>query len=186
MQRRQPPPEKKPTAASPGTGRRQALLVTTLLAPLALLALAEVILRLAGVGRLEPLFMPFEAAAGYLQPNPAVIQRFFPDPRAAAPVSIDTTYFPAAKPANALRIVVMGESSAAGFPYGRFASPGEFLARRLESSLPDRDVEVINTAMSAVTSYMLLDFVDEILAIDPDLVLIYTGHNEYPRCRRGG
>ncbi len=179
MKRRPPPPEKPPAAASPGTDRRRVLLVTTLLAPLALLALAEVILRFAGVGRLEPLFVPFEAAKGYLQPNPAVIQRFFPDPRAAAAVSIDTTYFPAAKPVNALRIVVMGESSAAGFPYGRFASPGEFLARRLESSLPDRDVEVINTAMSAVTSYMLLDFVDEILAIDPDLVLIYTGHNEY-------
>ena len=101
-------------------------------------------------------------AKGYLQPNPAVIQRFFPDPRAAAAVSIDTTYFPAAKPANALRIVVMGESSAAGFPYGRFASPGEFLSRRLASSLPDRAVGVINTAMSAVTSYMLLDFVVEL------------------------
>jgi len=40
-------------------------------------------------------------------------------------------------------------------------------------------VEVINTAMSAVNSFTLLDFVDEIIAQQPDAVLIYAGHNEY-------
>jgi lysophospholipase L1-like esterase len=33
--------------------------------------------------------------------------------------------------------------------------------------------------MAAVNSYTLLDFVDEITAQQPDLVLIYAGHNEY-------
>jgi len=33
--------------------------------------------------------------------------------------------------------------------------------------------------MSAVNSYTLLDFVDEITALKPDLILIYAGHNEY-------
>ena len=33
--------------------------------------------------------------------------------------------------------------------------------------------------MAAVNSYTLLDLVDEIIAIDPDAVLIYAGHNEY-------
>ena len=33
--------------------------------------------------------------------------------------------------------------------------------------------------MAAVNSYVLLDFVDEILDVDPDAVLIYAGHNEY-------
>jgi tetratricopeptide (TPR) repeat protein len=73
----------------------------------------------------------------------------------------------------------MGESSAAGFPYGRWASPGEFLHQRLQRGAPDREIEVISVAMSAVTSYVLLDFVDEVLAIEPDAVVIYTGHNEY-------
>jgi tetratricopeptide (TPR) repeat protein len=173
----------KPAAAPQAAPRRPAdrrvLLALTLLAPLALLALAEGALRLAGIGRVEPLFVPVETAPGYLQPNPEVIRRFFPNPAAAASVSIDSTYFPERKPPGSLRLVVMGESSAAGFPYGRFGSPGEFLARRLERSLPGRDVEVITTAMSAVTSYVLLDFVDEILAVRPDAVLIYTGHNEF-------
>jgi len=33
--------------------------------------------------------------------------------------------------------------------------------------------------MAAVTSYVLLDFADEIIAQQPDAVIIYTGHNEY-------
>jgi tetratricopeptide (TPR) repeat protein len=136
-------------------------------------------LRLTGVGALEPLFVPVEAAPGFLQPNPAAVQRFFPDPRRAPDVSIDTTWFPAAKGPGTLRIFVQGESSAAGFPYGRWASPAALLQQRLQRAYPDRNVEVINTGMAAVTSYVLLDFADEIIAQQPDAVVIYTGHNEY-------
>jgi Putative Zn-dependent protease, contains TPR repeats len=160
--------------------RRQRLLwIVTLLLPFVLLAGAEGMLRLTGIGRLEPLFIPVTAAPGYLQPNPDAIRRFFPDPKRAPDVSIDTTWFPAQKRAGTLRIVVQGESSAAGFPYGRWASPAALLQQRLQRSYPDRNVEVINTAMAAVTSYVLLDFADEIIAQHPDAVVIYTGHNEY-------
>jgi tetratricopeptide (TPR) repeat protein len=53
------------------------------------------------------------------------------------------------------------------------------LQQRLQRSWPTRQVEVITTAMSAVNSYTLLDFQDEILAIEPDAVVIYAGHNEF-------
>jgi tetratricopeptide (TPR) repeat protein len=151
----------------------------TLTLPLLLLVVAELGLRIAGIGRLEPLFIEVPDAPGYLQPNPDFVQRFFPDPRQAPVVSIDTTWFPAQKPPGTLRIFVQGESSAAGFPYGRWASPAALLQQRLQRSLPDREVEVINTALAAVTSYVLLDVVDEIIAQQPDAVVIYTGHNEY-------
>ena len=122
MTRKTPPaPAAAATTASPG--RRRLFLVITLLVPLLLAGAAEGLLRLAGVGALEPLFIPVEAAPGFLQPNPAAVQRFFPDPRRAPDVSIDTTWFPAAKAPGTLRIFVQGESSAAGFPYGRWASP---------------------------------------------------------------
>jgi len=151
----------------------------TLILPFGVLVVLEVAMRLAGAGRLEPLFVPVEGAPGYEQPNPQVIRRFFPDPGGAPTVSIDTTYFLKDKPEGSYRVFVLGESSAAGFPYGRWASPGEFLARRLQRGSADREVEVVTTAMAAVTSYVLLDFVDEILAREPDAVVIYTGHNEY-------
>jgi len=167
-------------AATPGSpGRRRLFLVITLLVPLLLAGAAEGVLRLTGVGALEPLFIQVESAPGFLQPNPAAVQRFFPDPRRAPDVSIDTTWFPAAKAPGTLRIFVQGESSAAGFPYGRWASPAALLQQRLQRTYPDRNVEVINTGMAAVTSYVLLDFADEIIAQQPDAVVIYTGHNEY-------
>ena len=150
-----------------------------MLVPLLLFGAAELALRAAGIGALEPLFVPVPEAPGYLQPNPAVVQRFFPDPRDAPDVSIDTTWFPAQKAPGALRIFVQGESSAAGFPYGRFASPAALLQQRLQRAYPDREVEVIGTGMAAVTSYVLLDVADEIIAMQPDAVVIYTGHNEY-------
>jgi tetratricopeptide (TPR) repeat protein len=165
--------------ADPPPSRRRAFLAITLLVPLLLVLLVEGVLRLAGLGALEPLFIPVPAAPGYLQPNPAAIQRFFPDPRHAPEVSIDTTWFPASKAAGTLRIFVQGESSAAGFPYGRWASPAALLQQRLQRAYPARDVEVINTGMAAVTSYVLLDFADEIIAMQPDAVVVYAGHNEY-------
>jgi tetratricopeptide (TPR) repeat protein len=176
---RKTPPAPAPAATPASPGRRRLFLVITLLVPLLLAAAAEGLLRLTGVGALEPLFVPVETAPGFLQPNPAAVQRFFPDPRRAPDVSIDTTWFPAAKVPGTLRIFVQGESSAAGFPYGRWASPAALLQQRLQRAYPDRNVEVINTGMAAVTSYVLLDFADEIIAQQPDAVVIYTGHNEY-------
>jgi tetratricopeptide (TPR) repeat protein len=159
--------------------RERLFLLITVLLPLLLLAGAEVVLRATGAGGLEPLFIPVRDAPGYLQPNPAAVQRFFPDPRRAPDVAIDTAWFAARKEPGKLRIFVQGESSAAGFPYGRWASPAALLQERLQRAYPDRNVEVINTAMAAVTSYVLLDFADEIIAQHADAVVIYTGHNEY-------
>ncbi len=38
---------------------------------------------------------------------------------------------------------------------------------------------MINTGITAVCSYTLLDLADEIAGIDPDAVVLYAGHNEY-------
>jgi tetratricopeptide (TPR) repeat protein len=176
---RGPPAPSVPEVPVARTRPRWLLAAITIALPLLLFALVELGLRVAGVGRLEPLFVPVESAPGHLQPNPDFVQRFFPDPRQAPAVSIDTTWFPARKPPGTLRIFVQGESSAAGFPYGRWASPAALLQQRLQRSFPDREVEVINTGVAAVTSYVLLDVADEIIAQAPDAIVIYTGHNEY-------
>jgi lysophospholipase L1-like esterase len=74
---------------------------------------------------------------------------------------------------------VQGESSAAGFPYGLGAALAGVLDQRLERTFPEREIEVISTAMAAVNSYALVDFADEIIAQQPDAVLVYVGHNEF-------
>ncbi|MBQ1782748.1 MAG: tetratricopeptide repeat protein [Gammaproteobacteria bacterium] len=152
--------------------------ITAVVVPLLILALLELLLRLVGFGASQPLFVDAKGMPGYLQANLAVIERYFPA-GSAPKVSIDTIYFRQQKEPGTLRVVVQGGSSAAGYPYGRWAGLAGMLQDRLENDLNERPIEVITTAMSAVNSYTLLDFADEITAIEPDAVLIYAGHNEF-------
>jgi tetratricopeptide (TPR) repeat protein len=158
--------------------RRTAYYLIAFLVPFALIGLLELALRLLGIGERQPLFVP-APQAGYLRPNEDVIHRFFAGTGNGPKVSIDTTFFLAEKPEDSLRIVVQGGSSAAGFPYGKWAAPAGMLQQRLERTWPGRPIEVITTAMSAVNSYTLLDFQDEILELEPDAIVIYAGHNEF-------
>jgi tetratricopeptide (TPR) repeat protein len=149
------------------------------LIPLVFFALLELVLRLSGFGHSYPLFIQDPNQPGYSLVNPNVIKRYFPDPDMAPPVNIESTYFSHEKKPNSLRIVIQGGSTAAGYPYGLGASLAGILQQRLQNQYPERNVEVIQTAMAAVNSYTLLDFSDEILKIKPDAVVIYAGHNEY-------
>jgi len=170
------------TQSGEGRSRARTALFTLLAIafPFLLLALVEGALRLGGYGRdLEPLFIEAPGRSDYRQANPKVVERFFADPSAAPNVSIETAYFKAAKSPGTFRVVVQGASSAAGFPYGLGASLAGMLEQRLRRSYPDREIEVISTAMAAVNTYALVDFAEEILAEQPDAIVIYVGHNEY-------
>ncbi|MFQ3250738.1 MAG: lysophospholipase L1-like esterase [Glaciecola sp.] len=147
--------------------------------PFVLLLLLEGILRLSNFGHHYPLFIESSYSEGYLQPNPEVVKRFFHKAEFAPPVGPDTYLFKREKAADSIRIVFMGGSTAAGFPYGRFGSPAGMLNQRLKAQFPNRNIEIISVAMASINSYALLDFVDEVIAIEPDAVLIYAGHNEY-------
>ena len=109
-------------------------------------------------------------------PSRDVARRYFANNNPPTP---NADFFQAEKPDGVFRIVVQGGSSAAGYPFYRGASFAQVLSTRLNLAYPDRQIEVINTAMAAVNSFTLLDFVDEILEIEPDAVLVYAGHNEY-------
>jgi tetratricopeptide (TPR) repeat protein len=83
------------------------------------------------------------------------------------------------KPENGYRIFVLGGSTTAGFPYGNNIMFSRILNFRLSDAFPDKTIEVVNLAMTAINSYTLLDFISEILANEPDALLIYAGHNEF-------
>lgn len=149
------------------------------LIPLVLLALLEFACRLLPQYDPLPLFID-GPVAGYLQPNPQIVRRYVNTYAEAAPkVAPDTQYFLADKAKDTVRIVVAGESTAAGFPYGRFGSPAALLQEQFKRQYPDQSIEVISVAMAAINSYTVQDLLPEILAISPDAVVLYLGHNEY-------
>jgi len=147
--------------------------------PLLLIAALEGAVRLLGLVPTFPVFVPHPAAPQYLTMRPDVIRRYFPAGADIPNVTVEPHYFLQEKPNNGIRLFVQGGSTAAGYPYGLGASIASMLENRLRHSWPDKPVEVVNTALSAVNSYTLLDVADDIIAQQPDAVLIYAGHNEF-------
>jgi len=109
--------------------------------------------------------------------NPDLPRKYFFNIKASPTVLPDG--FDVQKKENAFRIFVLGESSAAGWPYVPNASFPRHLKRKLEILYPDNSIEVINCGISAINTYTLRDFVPGIIEQNPDLIIIYTGHNEY-------
>lgn len=159
--------------------RRWLFRLALLAIPVLFFVVIEAGLRLGGYGHSYPLFIPVTEAPGYLQANPEVVRRFVVNETREPGVEIWPVPFLADKAPETLRIIVQGGSTAAGWPYGHGGSLAGMLQQRLQASLPRRNVEVISTAMTAVNSYTLMDFADEIIAQQPDAVLVYAGHNEY-------
>lgn len=145
--------------------------------PFLLLGALELALRAVGYGDDYPLFVIAPNHPEYLQPNPQMARRYFANGPFVPTPSLD--FIRANRTPKTYRIVFQGESSAQGFPYGHGGMPSRMLEQRLATAFPDRDIEIVNTALTGVNSYTLRDQVDEVVAQHPDAVLIYTGHNEY-------
>jgi tetratricopeptide (TPR) repeat protein len=141
------------------------------------LGLVEAGLRLGQYGGSLDLFVPSYFNDDYWMVNRAVGRRYFFVRDVTPATSYDA--FLKEKPANGFRVFVLGGSTAAGYPYLYNGAFSRMLADRLRDALPERTVEVVNVAMPAVNSYTLLDLTDEILDYEPDLLLVYAGHNEF-------
>lgn len=175
--------KRKDGAVNPATEKMPAFKkrifwAVTVLMPLFTLLLLEGMLQLFNYGGDLNLFI--EGPPGFekfLRINPEVARRYF-----YLQKSVPTPpkqLFLKVKPSNGFRIFVLGESSAAGFPYGTNSSFPNILERGLTNAFPEKYIEVVNVSMAAINSYALLDLTDEILTKSPDIILIYTGHNEY-------
>lgn len=77
------------------------------------------------------------------------------------------------------RIFALGGSTTQGEPYSTETAFPEWLRLNLQAAHPEREFEVINCGGLSYASYRVLAILREILQYDPDLILIYTGQNEY-------
>lgn len=86
----------------------------------------------------------------------------------------------AEKPAGGLRVFVLGGSAAAGLGYSPNATFARYLERMLRQAEPDRAVEVANLAIVAMAARQVQLLVAEVhQRYDPDLVVVYSGNNEF-------
>ncbi len=87
--------------------------------------------------------------------------------------------FAARKAPGTVRLFALGGSTLVGFPNAPGLDFPSFLQLMLADAFPDRRFEVINCGITAVNSHCVLDFAREILDYDPDLIVLYMGHNEF-------
>lgn len=149
-----------------------------LIAPIIFIAIFEVFLRYFDYGNDYSVFIRLkEKYQDFLVFNPNLPKKYFSSNLAVPSVIPDA--FVAEKPKNDFRIFVLGESSVAGFPYPPNVSFPRFIKRKLEIYYPEKYIEVINLGISAINSNTLKDIAEAVAEQKPDLILIYTGHNEY-------
>lgn len=83
------------------------------------------------------------------------------------------------KPENGYRIFGLGGSSAFGFPWGADAAFTQIVGEFLTAEHPERVVEAVNASGTSYAMHRLKLVARELFEYEPDLFLIYSGHNEF-------
>ena len=153
--------------------------ILTALLPVVFFIVLEGILRLFGLFQQEP-FIQESSSGGreYYQLNPWVAKRYFDSRKVTVP-GLQPEKFLKDKNPQTFRIFCLGESTTAGFPFDCQVPFPAQLRYLLTQAYPQYQVEVINAGISAINSFTVIDLLSEILAYEPDLVLVYMGHNEF-------
>ena len=140
-----------------------------------MLLCAESVLRLAGYGYSPHFFIKKEVAGREVwTDNQDFGRRFFPPGlvRGSRPFSMAANKEP-----DTLRVFVLGESAAMGDPDFKFGLP-RMLECLLRERFPQRRIEVINTAVVAINSHVILPVARDCAPRQADLWVIYMGNNE--------
>jgi tetratricopeptide (TPR) repeat protein len=150
-------------------------LAAIVLGPLLFLLFLEAGLRFAGVGHSMSFFLPMQVnGKECLIENDRFGWRFFGPEMARAPFPF---VIPKVKPPDTIRVFVFGESAAYGDPQPEFGLC-RILEALLEARYPDKRFEVINTAMTAINSHVILPIARDCARQNGDFWVIYMGNNE--------
>ncbi len=93
--------------------------------------------------------------------------------------SFNPQAFPADKGPETVRIFCLGGSAAYGYPFGASIAFPHWLEVGCQTLWPEQEFEVINVAGMSYGSHRILILLEEILEYAPDLVVLYSGHNEF-------
>ncbi|MCH1579870.1 MAG: hypothetical protein L7S55_04125, partial [Luminiphilus sp.] len=143
--------------------------------PMCFLLTLEQVLKWVGPGKSFDYFNTIEVdGKDYFQDNPQFIEQFYPASLDITP--LENTF--AAEPNDdVLRVFVLGGSAAKGFP-----NPEHGFSRQLETllseALPERRVEVVNTAMTAINSHVVYAAAKSFPQDVADFAIVLMGNNE--------
>ena len=174
------PSSNRPVApGSPSLGRKLAFRLGAVLLGLLPLVAVEAALGILDWGRpdvhddpfvgfkaVHPLFVLGEDGSRY-EVSPSRLDYFRPES------------FAAEKQAGEFRIFCLGGSTVQGRPFAVETSFTTWLEISLQAADPSRTWEVVNCGGVSYASYRLVPILEEVLGYQPNLVILYTGHNEF-------
>lgn len=146
-----------------------------LVVPLIVFGSLEAGLRIAGYGFDTCLFEKARLGGkDYLLNQESFSLRFFPPElsRWLSPLMVE-----AKKDAGTYRIFIFGESAAQGDPEPAFGA-GRYLQALLRERYPGVNFEVVNVAITAINSHVILPIARECAEYKGDLWIVYMGNNE--------
>jgi lysophospholipase L1-like esterase len=171
------PQQRQPRPRARGSKRRTWIFrIAALLFPIACVVLANASLYLADVGVDTSLVVSNDRlpdGTSYLNPQ-ADLAYFREDVRGPEPRS-----FALPKEPDTFRVLVIGASSVQGFPYHSELSFPRQMELALGRQFEGEKVEVLNAGVVGLSTTTLVDVVAQAVGASPDVIVVYTGHNEF-------
>ena len=154
----------------------------TLLVPLCFFVLLEGLLAVLGF---QPLRYENDPYVGFASTEPLYVEHQLSSGGKVLRTAPNKIYlfnamqFPQEKTAGSYRIFCTGGSTTYGRPYANATSYCGWLRQFLAALDPARTWEVINAGGISYASYRVALLTEELIDYQPDLFIVYSGHNEF-------
>lgn len=161
-------------------------MATGIAVALAILVVIELVLMAAGV---TPLYKRTDTSVGFEGYAPLFVRHTQPDGEQVYRTAsnklqwFNMQQFPAKKGEGVTRVFCLGGSTTYGRPYDDRTSFSGWLRLFLPSVDSTRRWEVINAGGISYASYRVARVMEELAGYEPDLFIVYTGHNEFLESR---
>jgi len=152
-------------------------------------AAIEAMLALAGV---RPVTYDEDPYVGFSSRIPLFVEQTDPNGRAVMVTAgnklalFNQQQFAVNKPLDTRRIFCVGGSTTFGRPYDDTTSFCGWLREMLPKADPSAKWELINAGGVSYASYRVAALMEELIRYEPDLFIVYSGHNEFLERRTYG
>lgn len=89
------------------------------------------------------------------------------------------SHFKSVKSQKSFRVFLLGEASITGWPYSGEQSIQKKLEKLFNSRSITQNIEIITIGTAGFNTSLALDIIPHVLEYKPDLIIIYSGHNEF-------